>query len=190
MFIKPMTNNTEKERLRKWAKDLRKGIALKRASIEIQNKIKSLQIYKSSCNVMSYLAKDIEISLEDLFLDNSKNWFLPVVETLHATSLQVVPYHHGKTKLIKNKFNILEPEIINNIFFDQKEKKINLDLIFVPGLCFDKNRNRIGFGRGFYDEFLKLNQNSFKIGSCPKECLVDKLPVDNWDQKVDLVVTD
>ena len=45
-----------------------------------------------------------------------------------------------------NKFGIPEPKIL---------KKINPDVILVPLLAFDKNKNRIGYGRGYYDKFLK-----------------------------------
>lgn len=191
-------NSKEKERLRRWAKELRKSLDLDKASIEIVSKIKKSDVYKSVKNVMSYMAKDIEISLNDLFLDNSKSWFLPVVEgevckprlLVVQPRLLAVPYFPDKTKLTKNKFNILEPEIPEDNYFDQLEKKIKLDLIFVPGLCFDKSGNRLGFGAGFYDEFLKLNPDSFKIGCCPKECVLDSLPVDRWDIKVNMILTD
>ena len=188
-----------KEELRKWAKDLRSKLNIKRVSFEIENKIRQLDEYKKAKNVMSYMAKDIEISLSDLFKDDLKNWFLPVLENeteerrngeTERGQILVVPYVPSKTKLIKGRFEILEPEIIDNNFFDQIKKKIKLDLIFVPGLCFDKGGNRIGFGAGFYDRFLKLNPESIKIGCCPKECLVRSLPTDLWDMKVDIVVTD
>ena len=35
-----------------------------------------------------------------------------------------------------------------------------------------------------------LNQKSFKIGCCPKECVVESLPKDEWDVPMDMVVTD
>lgn len=184
-----MNENKEKESYRKLAKEVRKTLDLKGISTVIENKIRDLPEYKNAKNIMSYLAKDIEISLDNLFDDKLKSWFLPVVGALHGAPLLVVQYLPGKTKLIKNNFDILEPEIIDENYFDQTTKKINLDLIFVPGLCFDKSGNRIGFGKGFYDKFLKLNKNSFKIGCCPKECLVEKLPIDIWDEKVDLFVT-
>ena len=185
-----MDTKIEKEKLRQWAKDVRHTLDLKKISKEIENKIVNLDIYKSSINVMSYLAKDKEISLDGLFVWRKK-WFLPVViQTYYGVSLKAVPYVHNRTKLNKNKFDILEPEIINDKYFDQVEKKIKLDVIFVPGLCFDKKGNRLGFGKGFYDQFLKLNPDSFKIGCCPKKCLVDELPTDSWDIKVNLVLTE
>lgn len=182
--------NEEKANYRRWAKEIRESIDLKNISAQITSKIKDLSEYKSAKNVMSYLAKDNEISINDLFEDKIKNWFLPVVGILHLKLLRIAPYIPNKTKLIMGKFDVLEPEITDDNFFDQIKEKIKLDVIFVPGLCFDKNRNRIGFGMGYYDNFLKLNKDSFKVGCCPKRCLVDNLPCDEWDEKVDLVITD
>ena len=190
-------NYQEKLKYREWAKELRKSLDLKSIGICIENKIRNLEIFNSSKTVMSYLAKDLEISLGNLFNDNSKEWFLPVVEgvvpghegEVPGPRLHVAPYVPNQTKLIKNNFDILEPQITGENFFDQINKKIKLDLIFVPGLCFDKNGNRIGFGKGFYDSFLKLNPGSIKIGCCPKECIVDNLPSDLWDIRVDMVIT-
>jgi len=180
-----------KEEYRKWAKEVRKSLDLKDISVQIENKIKNLHAYKSSKNVMSYLAKDIEISLAGLFENKTKNWYLPtVIDGGKKPQLYTIPYIPDKTKLQKGQFNILEPELINDVYFDQIEKFINLDLIFVPGLCFDKNGSRLGFGKGYYDQFLRLNQKSFKIGCCPKKCLIDILPTDDWDIKIDLVITE
>lgn len=181
-----MTISEEKAKIRLWAKDLRTNIDLKIISKEITRRVLELKEYKSSKNVMSYLAKDIEISLNSLFSDSDKNWFLPAV---FESKLLVIPYFPSKTNLTKNKFNIQEPELKNENYFDQLNKKTNLDLILVPGLCFDRNGNRIGFGKGFYDSFLKLNPNSLKIGLCPKECLLEKIPADEWDIRVDMVIT-
>lgn len=195
-----MTISEEKAKIRAWAKDLRINIDLKSISKDISKKIFDLKEYQSSKNVMSYLAKDIEVSLNDLFEDRYKNWFLPRMKEKEfekcragestERSLLAVPFIQGKTTLNKSDFNILEPEIEDDNFFDQINKKTVLDLIFVPGLCFDKSGYRLGFGKGFYDSFLKLNPNSIKIGICPKECLIDKLPTDEWDMKVDLVITE
>lgn len=212
-FVLDMKNLKRKTEYREWAKDLRQELNLELASKRVIEKIVNLDVYKSAKTVMSYHPKKIEISLLDLLLDNSKKWFLPVVCSQQSAissqpssliaqkseirnpqsaiyNLLVVPYVSGKTKLIKGRFNIMEPEIVGDNFFDQLNRKIEIDLIFVPGLCFDKAGNRIGFGMGFYDSFLKLNMLSFKIGVCPKECLVSSLPQNPQDIRVDLVITD
>lgn len=182
-----MTISEEKAKIRAWAKDLRVDIDLKITSEKIIEKIIELKEYKFSKNVMSYLGKNTEVSLNNLFGDNNKSWFVPSV---FKSSLLVIPYYPGETILKKGAFDIEEPEFEDDNSFDQINKKINLDLIFVPGLCFDKNGNRLGFGKGFYDSFLKLNPNSIKIGICPKKCLLDKLPTDEWDMKMDMIITD
>lgn len=183
-----------KSQYRQWAKELRVSLGnegLLRKSTAVVSKIKKLDVYKNATTVMSYLAKDIEINLQELFNDNSKKWFLPVVEMLHATSLLVVPYQPGETKLVKNKFDILEPELSENEIKKAKLQNLAFDIIFVPGLCFDQSGNRIGFGKGFYDSFLSLNKKSFKIGCCPKECFINEsIPTGKWDIAVDLVITD
>ena len=181
-----MSEIKSKEELRTWAKNIRKTLDLDKISIQAQQKIKDLDIYKSAKTVMSYMAKDSEVSLSGLFEDKSKEWFLPVVR--QQSEIVVVPYDHGKTKLIKGLFGINEPEVVGDNFYDQKEKKRKLDLIFVPGLSFTKDGHRLGFGKGYYDRFFKINTDSFKVGFCPRQCLVDKLPTDAWDIKVDLVI--
>ncbi len=64
-----------------------------------------------------------------------------------------------------------------------------LDLVLVPGLAFDAHRNRIGYGRGYYDRFL-AQVAAPRIGLIPDALLVEAVPVDDHDVPVDLVVTD
>ncbi len=177
---------TNKVKLRDWARSIRKELDLKSISHKIIQEIKLNKIYREGKNVMSYLGNDIEVSLKDLFNDIDKNWFLPKVQ---GKNLLVIPFLPDKTQLEKNSFNILEPVLQSDNYYDQVDKKINLDLILVPGLCFDKSGNRLGFGKGFYDSFLKLNPKSIKIGLCPKDCLVEAIDIDEWDVKMDLVIT-
>jgi 5-formyltetrahydrofolate cyclo-ligase len=185
-----MDTKVEKENLRKWAKEVRLNIDLKTISSNILKKIVNLKEYKASKNVMSYHAKELEVSLKDLFDDKEKNWFLPTIGLPNYKSLLVVPYLPHRTKLNYGIFGVYEPEIIDNVFFDQADKKIDLDIIFVPGLCFNKDGYRVGYGKGFYDTFLKLNPNALKIGCCPKSCMIEKIPAEEWDIKVDMVITD
>ncbi len=63
------------------------------------------------------------------------------------------------TKFIKNEYNIFEP-------VDGLEVPVSkIDVVFVPLLAFDKNGNRVGYGKGFYDNFLaKCREDVIKIG--------------------------
>ena len=63
------------------------------------------------------------------------------------------------TKIKTNKYNIPEPQ--NGL----EVAVSNIDVVFVPLLALDKNGNRVGYGKGFYDKFLtKCKPTTIKIG--------------------------
>ncbi|MCL2740451.1 MAG: 5-formyltetrahydrofolate cyclo-ligase, partial [Oscillospiraceae bacterium] len=62
------------------------------------------------------------------------------------------------------------------------------DLIIVPGLAFSKDGDRLGFGGGWYDRFLARWPNVMKIGIVQKEFLLDRVPVEEHDVRVDRVI--
>ncbi len=63
------------------------------------------------------------------------------------------------TKIKKNEYNIPEPITGLNVPTEM------IDVVFVPLLAYDKQGNRVGYGKGFYDKFLsECNPNVIKIG--------------------------
>lgn len=67
-------------------------------------------------------------------------------------------------------------------------------LVAVPGLAFDRQGNRLGRGKGYYDRFLAGARRTAKImtalGVCLSEQLVDVVPHGDWDQRLDGAVTE
>jgi len=66
-----------------------------------------------------------------------------------------------------------------------------LDLVFVPGLAFDEQGNRLGRGQGFYDRF--LSQPAFRGITCAiafEEQIVPAVPCEEHDVRVQMLVTD
>ena len=88
------------------------------------------------------------------------------------------------TKIKKNSYNVPEP--IDGL--EVPDAKI--DVVFVPLLAFDKQGNRVGYGKGFYDNFLnKCKPETIKIGLTffpPEEKIED---VSESDVKLDFCVT-
>lgn len=94
-----------------------------------------------------------------------------------------------------NKWNIREPDNIQN-----RENPItlgSLDLIIVPGLVFDKNFHRLGKGKGYYDRYLARLDADFQsrnikfpflMGLAFREQIVEKVPQQPHDYKMDLVI--
>lgn len=64
-----------------------------------------------------------------------------------------------------------------------------LNVIVVPGVAFDKKGNRIGFGKGYYDQLLTGFQNK-KVALAYEFQICDSLPAQPTDQKVDVIVTE
>ena len=61
-------------------------------------------------------------------------------------------------------------------------------LVLMPGLAFDKEGHRIGYGGGFYDKFLALEPNHPTVALCYAFQLLRELPVEDFDVPVDLVL--
>jgi len=80
-------------------------------------------------------------------------------------------------------FGILEPE--GESFTELQD----IDLIIVPGVAFDKNNNRLGRGKAYYDKLLNY-VNCHKYGVCFDFQLVPNVPADQHDVKMDKVITD
>jgi 5-formyltetrahydrofolate cyclo-ligase len=64
----------------------------------------------------------------------------------------------------------------------------DLDLVLVPGVAFDRHGHRLGRGKGFYDRMLQ-NFKGKKIGIAFDEQIVEEIPVENNDVKMDYVLT-
>jgi 5-formyltetrahydrofolate cyclo-ligase len=83
----------------------------------------------------------------------------------------------------KGLLNIWEP--VGEVF----DHYDSIDLIIVPGLAFDRNKNRMGYGKGFYDKLLPHIQAK-KAGICFEFQLFEQIPVDHFDQPMDLILTE
>lgn len=81
----------------------------------------------------------------------------------------------------QDKFGIKTPlnyKIVNDI-----------DVAIIPLLVCDENKNRVGFGKGFYDKFLSTHP-CIKIGICYDFQVVDDITPNSWDIPLDIVITD
>ena len=92
-------------------------------------------------------------------------------------------YHPGD-RLIESTFHIIEPIGEDQCYIENKD----IDLFIVPGLAFDKNGNRLGYGKGYYDKTLK-NSKGYKIGVAFKEMIFNNIPHDENDVPVNLIIS-
>ncbi|MFA7658131.1 MAG: 5-formyltetrahydrofolate cyclo-ligase [Candidatus Gastranaerophilaceae bacterium] len=174
----------EKENLRKKAKEIRKSLDIEKISEKIVDSISRLEVYKKAQHVMIFYPLGHEVNLLGLLSKNGgKNFYLPKVK---GKELLVCPYKTGD-ELTVSKFKTKEPTtppVDSNI----------PDIIFVPALMADRSLNRLGYGGGFYDRFLSKKRsgtaNSTKIVAIPSALVVDELPSESFDAKIDIVITE
>jgi 5-formyltetrahydrofolate cyclo-ligase len=66
-----------------------------------------------------------------------------------------------------------------------------IDLILMPGVAFDRNKRRIGYGAGYYDRFLNgLADRPYLLAPIFQIQLIHEVPTDPWDMPVDAIVTE
>lgn len=64
-----------------------------------------------------------------------------------------------------------------------------IDFIAVPGVAFDRSGNRLGRGKGYYDRLLPRIPSAYKAGICFPFQLVEEVPAEAFDIRMDEVIT-
>lgn len=107
-----------------------------------------------------------------------KHLYLPRV---NGDDLDILPYRPSHTH--QGAFQIEEPD------GDDLADIANIDLIIVPAVAYDRQGNRVGRGKGYYDRLLS-RAHARLIGVCYAFQLVDSIDSDPHDIPVDMVITD
>ena len=172
----------KKEFLRKKYKEKRDNIKNKvtKDNLIYQKVINNKDIL-SSKTLLIYISINSEIDtikIINYFL-NTKNIAVPKV----IDNNMYFCYITNLNDLTPGKYNIPEPTNENIVTdFDNA-------ICIVPGICYDKENYRVGYGKGYYDRFLSKNKIK-TIGLCYKECMIEKIDNDKYDYKIDEVITD
>lgn len=90
--------------------------------------------------------------------------------------------YEGEESLREGDFHIWEP--IGKAF----TRLDDIDLIVVPGMAFDSEGNRLGRGKGYYDRMLARLKHAYKLGLCFPFQLVDHVPTEETDIRMDEVI--
>lgn len=172
----------DKKELRLHIKTLKKQHSkdeLKRQSELILEKLENHKSFIEAKTVMLYSSLPDEVQTHDFLAKwrNEKKIILPTV-----VGDDIIPVELTKdTDFAIGDFNILEPQ--NEAYTG------TYDLIVVPGVAFDKNGNRLGRGKGYYDRFLCKHLEVKRIGICFDFQFVDEVPTENNDIKMHEVLT-
>lgn len=151
------------------------------ASDKIFEKLLQNKDFKNSKIVMSYMDFKNEVKtdkINDFIKKSGKILLLPRV--IDKETMIVI---EDKNQYSISPFGNREP--------DGEEYKGDIDIIITPGVAFDRSKNRVGFGRGYYDRFFIKYPNAKKIAIAFEEQLIDDvIETDKYDKKVDILITE
>ena len=133
------------------------------------------QIFKDAKVIMGYQSINNEPYVPCEI--SGKTVVLPVTDVKKGI---ITP--HTFTSLKKGTYNIDEPT-------GGEQYRGKIDLIIVPGVCFNKKGYRVGYGKGYYDRFLK-GKDSITVGLCYESLLTEEEFQCEFDIKVNYIATE
>ena len=178
-------------------KEIRSTILKKRNSMlfsevlekseRIKEQVFHLDEFKEAKTILFYVSYENEVYTHEMIkeiLEVKKQVVVPKTDMNKRTILC-----SSLTKwddLLAGAYNILEPrqECLNEVSPE------SIDLIIMPGIAFDCQGNRIGHGMGYYDRLLKKKMNAHRLGLAFEFQIVENIPTEPHDIKVEKIVTE
>ena len=148
-------------------------------SLALCERLAAWPLLSAARTVLAYLAFRNEIDLGPLFgLLPQIRWAVPRVA--HRW-LVIHPY--DPQRLVRHRFGMLEPDAALPEIAPEE-----LDVVLVPGVAFDRQGARLGYGGGYYDRFLPTIP-ALRVGITSDTCVADELPCGDRDQRMDWLAT-
>lgn len=155
----------------------------------IFNQLNRTEFYTKANNVMLYVSFGSEVMtrpiIDDL-LNKGKRVFIPVTVP-ETKALVVSELKNYDNDLVVGHFGVMEPK-------EEALRPVDpniLDLVIVPGVVFDIEGYRIGYGGGYYDRFIpRLSNKTITISLAFHMQLIDTVPTSEYDKAVDYIITE
>ena len=153
---------------------------------EIFNKLITSDLYKEANSIFIYLSFGSEIETKNIInkaIEDKKKVYIPKIykEDKSMKAIRLKSYNDLK----ENSMGILEP-IDDSDYINKND----IDLILVPGVVFDFNGNRIGYGGGYYDRYLKdIKEIRNKLVLAYDFQIVDLIKSESHDISFDYIIT-
>ena len=181
-----------KSEIRKQILEVRNNLSeeeVKAKSDAIVQKVVKTPEYIEADNILLYADYSHEVMTRGIFEDailHKKKVYFPKTDSLTATmefyqTVSVKQLQKGYKGILEPKEDIKYRYIYNT----------NQDtLVIVPGVAFDTQGYRVGYGKGYYDKYL-ANKRQISMIALSYACqIVDEIPYDSYDIKMDKIVTE
>ncbi|MCL1935902.1 MAG: 5-formyltetrahydrofolate cyclo-ligase [Defluviitaleaceae bacterium] len=171
--LNKMTENERKEKSNKIANKLFETEEFKNAdvigiTISFKTEVRTKEIIEKCFELKKIVAvPKIDISNKKMYFYEIKN------------------FYYLEKNITKNNIILTEP----NINICKKIESNQINLLIVPGLLFDENFNRLGYGGGFYDRFLDKNYLP-NISIAYQIQVVKEIPIELHDKKINSILTE
>lgn len=177
----------EKNLIRKQMKQLRADMTRTERfekSMQIFEQLITVPEFKRADRIYTYVSMDNEIDtimLIDYSLSLEKRVFVPRVSGRDMEFYEISDI----SELSPGYMGIYEPDI------NGKEPDYSrTGFMCMPGLAFDKSYNRIGYGGGFYDRYLSVEDKLYKAALAYEAQLLESIPAQDGDVRPDMIVTE
>ena len=173
-----------KSKIRKKLLKIRKQNSFKNLKINFRNILNILKKNKDSGkNIGGYYPYNYEVdAIKILKKFEEENYKISLPKISKNFQMDFFRWS-TKDPLEINKYGIPEPT---------SDKVTYPNILLVPLVAFDKQLNRIGYGAGFYDRYIrriKKNKKIITVGLAYSYQEVREIPIDRYDIKLDFVVT-
>ena len=149
----------------------------------IQQCLMEQEVYCQAKNIYIYVNYNQEVMTSDIIeasLQAGKNVYVPKV---HGDVMKFHRITSVKDDLAQGQYGILEP--ITDCIDDSRD-----GLLIMPGLAFDRDFHRIGYGGGFYDKYLSLPNSHSKVALAYDFQILDTICSEKSDKEVDMIITE
>lgn len=178
-------------------KEMRMKVQSLRDSVSLEERIKKSKIiaekflkteeYMEAKNLLIYFPFRSEIDTTIIIKDALKKGKKVILPRVSNEKLELYFVKDLSEELKKGSFGIMEP--VPSLCKPATIEEI--DLAVVPGVAFDANLNRLGYGGGFYDRLLEnLPSEIKKIALAFEIQVVLEIPVTKKDKKIDMIITE
>lgn len=144
--------------------------------------IRQWEGFRQAKAVALYMPMRSEADVTALLGTPDKMVYLPTVQLDGGMEFAL---YQGMDMLVRHHYGMLEPSGPDWV---QPEA---IDLLLVPGVAFDKQGGRMGYGAGYYDRYLaRIRPDAVKLGVCFGAQMRTKVPVSQHDVPMDAIVTE
>lgn len=152
----------------------------------IMKRLVELPEYKNAKTILFYVSVRGEVKTSEMIsesLSHGKKILVPSADVKHKKLM--ISEIHDLNELSPGAFGIPEPKHPHMFPLDK------IDLVIIPGVAFDRLGNRVGYGTGFYDRFLKKLKKGVPFIALGYDFqIVHEIPANRMDVKVHKIVTE